>query len=273
MLTGILQHQIMDPVTTAREAVRNLSSVLAQTPPAKAETILPHLRLIESLCTERNSAYTALHLEMLRNRAVPVVIKAIWRFCSLDLGVENKADVTQCIGSGFEVLTRSLRGRQWVCQALDSGFISVFLASGRWIARLGFDSWSSICSISFTILCQNLVFRSVLRSLGQAISRKKIDALDNSAQVAGLTSQWTTFKTEAYRFLVYKSQFDEDKKDSMEPGFAGCGNMNVRSKTCDVSRGAHNPFSVPRKLTCTSLCDAPGGMCLFWNLIRTRDEC
>ena len=253
----------MDPATTARNAVKSLSSVLAQTPPAKAGTMLPHLRLIMSLCTDHNAAPTTIHLEMLRNRAIPVVIKAIGRVCSLDLGVADEADVTQCIGSGFEVLTRSLRGREWVCQALDSGFISVFLASGRWIARLGFDSWSSICSISFTILCQNLVFRSVLRSVGQAISRKKIDALDKSAEIARLNSQWVTFKTEAYRFLVYKSQFDDDKKNSKEPGFAGCANMDVGSENCNAIHGAHNLDSVLRKLTCTTSCDAPDGMCLF----------
>ena len=204
-------------------------TVLAQTPHAKAVTILPHLHLIEILCSQHNSAPTAVHLEMLRNRVIPIVIKCIGRICSLDLGVADKHEVTQCIGLGFGMLTRSLRGRQWVCQALDSGLISVFLRSGRWIARLGFESWSSICSKTFTILCQNLVFRSVLRSLGQAISRKKINALDASAEVAGLTSQWTPFKIEAHRLLVYKSQFDNDKENSQEPGFAGCTNMDVGS--------------------------------------------
>jgi hypothetical protein len=122
-------------------------------------------------------------MEMLRNRAIPVVMKALGRICSLDLEVADKADVTKCIGAGFGMLTRSLRGRPWVCQALDSGFFSVFLSSGRWIARLGFDSWSTICSKSFTILYQNLVFRSVLRSVAQAVSEKKIDALDKFAEV------------------------------------------------------------------------------------------
>lgn len=142
---------------------------------------------------------TAVHREMLGNNSRCSRISR-----SLDLGVFNKDDVTQCIGAGFGILTRSLPGRQWVCQALDSGFISVFLTSGRWIARLGFESWSSICSIIFTGLYQNLVFRSVLRSLEQAISWKKIKALDASAKIAGLNVQWEPFKKEAFRLLVYQ---------------------------------------------------------------------
>jgi hypothetical protein len=261
----------MDVATKARNAVENLSGVLAQTPHAKAMTIVPHLRLIENLCTEHNSPPIAVHMEMLRIRAIPIVIKALGRVCSLNLGVADKDDVTKCIGSGFGMLTRSLRGRQWVCQALDSGFVSVFLASGRWIARLGYDSWASICSKLFTILCQNLVFRSVVRSIGHAISRKKIDALDASAEAAGLNPQWVPFKTEAYRFLVYKTQFDDDKDNSKEPGFAGCANPDVSSNQCNAMYSAHNFASVRRKLTCMNSCDVPHGACFLQH--RRTIEC
>lgn len=214
-----------DPATQAREAVTNLSDVLALSPEATARAILPHLIEIEKLCIKPNEAPTALQRELLRNRLVPVVTKSLGRICSQSLEAPDQDEIIICIGAGFNILTRSLRGRAWIMQALDSGFLAIFLGSGIWIARLGHEAWASICSTTFTLLYQNLVFRSVLRSL--AVVMKNSEELDKLAETSFLTAQWVPFKSEAARFFGHKSTFDEDKKNSEEPGFLGCSNIDV----------------------------------------------
>ncbi|KZP28805.1 hypothetical protein FIBSPDRAFT_234738 [Athelia psychrophila] len=190
----------------AIHAIENLNAVLAENPP-NFQAIYFHLSIIRNLS---RATARQLSLAFLSQGMIPSTVKTLqWLGEQSASAAEDM--VCECMHICFSTLldTMSLiNGPSWVVQAFEAGILPAILIS---VPRMKHspESVSSECaSLLSDILCQYLVYKSVIRSAAKAI--KRVDRLKFDEGSGGpIWEAWNTFKTLAQERIALKKETDK----------------------------------------------------------------
>jgi hypothetical protein len=181
-------------------------------------TIYQDLSLIDNLFCK---SCPALHLALLNRGIIPTMIKMLTLFNAQTI---DDIDITRCIEMCYSVLGKafqSANGTSWVVQAFDAGLLPLLLKSGRRLAQLDKFSRNKCTDLLSDILCQYLVYRSVIYSAGKVLRR--VERLNIDQDVAGpLWDGWLLFKGLAQERIKFAI---ETENDDVEQN--GCNRMGV----------------------------------------------
>jgi hypothetical protein len=153
----------------------------------------------------------AIHLALLSRGIIPTVVKMLALF---NAQTTDNINITRCVMMCYSILIKafqSTNGTLWIVQAFESGLLPTLLKYGRRLTQL--DKFDRIlCTTLLSdILCQYLVYRSVLRSAGKALRR--VERLNITQDVAGpLWDGWLLFNGLAHERINFAIQVEYDDK-------------------------------------------------------------
>jgi hypothetical protein len=169
-------------------------------------TIYQDLSLIDNFSCK---SCPALHLALLNRGIIPTMIKMLTLFNAQTI---DNIDITHCVKMCYSVLSRafqSANGTSWIVQAFDAGLLPALLKSGRRLAQLDKFSSNHCTDLLSDILCQYLVYRSVIYSAGKVLRR--VERLNIDQDVAGpLWDGWLLFKGLAQERIKFAIQTEND---------------------------------------------------------------
>ncbi|KIM72629.1 hypothetical protein PILCRDRAFT_829640 [Piloderma croceum F 1598] len=223
--------------TVARTALSHLRPFIGLRPVNYA-AISPHICLIDAFSS---SIVSTLRSAMLSQRSLPTLIETL-NFINTDhsslpydeLLYQSKS-ITACYAGIIQAL-ESANGPIWVSQALDAGMLPVILKSGVRLPQLLESVQATICEKMFKILHQYLPYRSVLRSVANAL--RKVDCLGLREEDVGLLwGPWKEHEGAARLKLELKEVYDL-RNAAMGTVMQGCMNLkcSVRSDKNDLLR-------------------------------------
>ena len=169
-------------------------------------TIYRDLSLLNTLSCK---SCPALHLALLNHGIISTMVKMLTLFNAQTI---DNIDITCCIEMCYSILIKafqSANGTSWIVQAFDSGLFPALLKSGRRLAQLDKFNRNLCTTLLSDILCQYLVYRSVLRSVGKVLQR--VERLNINQDVAGpLWDGWLLFKSLAQERINFGIQVEND---------------------------------------------------------------
>jgi hypothetical protein len=181
-------------------------------------TIYRDLSLISGLCC---TSCPALLLALLNHGIISTLVKMLTLF---NAQTTDNINIIFCVKMCYSILIKafhSANGTSWVVQAFDSGLLPVLLKSGRRMGQLDEFSRNLCTTLLSDILCQYLVYRSVLRSVGKVL--RQVGRLNIDQDVAGpLWDGWLLFKGLAHKRIDIAIQVEND-----DVGQNDCNRMGV----------------------------------------------
>jgi hypothetical protein len=189
----------------ARVAIQHLSDVSSFKQP-DFETVYAHLSLINNLSC---NSYPSLHLALLNRGMILAMVKMLV-FCNMQPmdNVRIAGCVMMCYFTFIDALM-TVNGPSWVVQAFDSGILPALLKSGRRLTQLDAHRRNLCTKLLSDLLCQYLVYRSVLRPIAKALRRTERLQIDED--VAGpLWDGWLLFKSLAEERIAIKDERDDE---------------------------------------------------------------
>jgi hypothetical protein len=189
----------------ARIAMQHLDDVYSNKKP-DFETMYAHLSLINNLSC---NSYPSLHLALLNRGMIPAMVKMLI-FCNTQpMGnVRIAGCVMMCYFTFIDALM-TVNGPSWVVQAFDSGILPALLKSGQRLTQLDAHRRNLCTKLLSDLLCQYLVYRSVLRPVAKALRRAERLQIDQD--VAGpLWEGWLFFKSLAEERMTIKEERDDE---------------------------------------------------------------
>lgn len=185
-------------------------------------SICRDLSLINNFCCK---SCPALQLALLNHGIIPTLVKMLSLFNAQTM---DNTDVIYCVKMCYSILIKAFQcanGTSWIVQAFDSGLLQVLLKSGRRLAKLNESNRNLCTTLLSDILCQYLVYHSVLCSVGKVLRR--VERLDIGQDVAGpLWDGWLLFKGLAQERINFAIQVENDdvrRKDCNRIGVSGAG--------------------------------------------------
>lgn len=167
-------------------------------------TIYRDLSLINNLSCK---SCPALHLAFLNHGVIPAIVKMLTLFNAQTM---DNTHVTCSIEMCYSILIKafqSANGTSWVIQAFDSGLLPVLLKSGCRLAQLNEFDRNLCTTLLSNILCQYLVYRSVLCAVGKALRR--VERLNIDKDLMGpLWDGWLLFKGIAHERIKFATQVE-----------------------------------------------------------------
>ena len=190
--------------TVARIAIQHLDKDASAKHP-DFTALYHHVSLIYNLFSV---SCPALPHAFLNRGLIPTMVKML---ASFNLQPVDTVKVASCVVRCYFILIDALQsanGPSWVIQAFDSGILSAILKSGRRLATLDPFHRDLCTTLLSDILCQYLVYRSVLGSVAKALRRMERLCIDQD--VAGpLWDGWMSFKSLAQERIAIKEENDD----------------------------------------------------------------
>ena len=120
--------------------------------------------------------------------------------------------ITDCVMMCYFTFIDALmtvNGPSWVVQAFDAGILPALLKSGRRLTQLDAHRRNLCTTLLSDMLCQYLVYRSVLRPVAKTLRRTERLQIDQD--VAGpLWDGWLFFKSLAGVRIAIKEERDDE---------------------------------------------------------------
>jgi len=189
----------------ARVAIQHLNDVSSIKQP-DFKTVYAHLSLINNLSY---NSYPSLHLALLNRGMIPAMVKMLV-FCNTQ--PMDNFHITGCVMMCYFTVINALmtaNGPSWVVQAFDAGILPALLKSGRHLTQLDAHHRDLCTKLLSDLLCQYLVYRSVLRPVAKAL--RKTERLQIGQDVAGpLWDGWLFFKCLAEERIAIKEERDDE---------------------------------------------------------------
>lgn len=194
----------------ATNAIEHLTAVLAHTPP-NFKTLANHISLINNMSSVK--APTLL-LALLSQGMIPLVVKMLLWLEKQSTSTPEDNDVAcRCMLLCFQTLMdamMTINGTSWVTQALDAGILPAILQSAHRMKHASEGAASLYSTLLSDMLCQYLLYKSVLRSAMKAIRRVERLNLDNS--VGGpIWDAWGIFLATARERAALKEKLDKEE--------------------------------------------------------------
>lgn len=173
----------------ARLALKHMDEISQLSAP-KFEVIFCHLSLINNLA---NNTFSPLHFALLNCGIIPRTIKMLnWINSQSNSDIVAARSVMICYFTLVDSIM-STNGSSWVNQAFDSGIVPSILHTGHYLTQIS-EHYRGQCTSIFPLLCQYLVYHSVLRSVGKFLRRMERRPVQK--EIAGpLWDGWLLFQS------------------------------------------------------------------------------
>ncbi|KZP10497.1 hypothetical protein FIBSPDRAFT_963101 [Athelia psychrophila] len=208
----------------ATHAIEHLNTVLAEEPP-HFNTIYHHICLMKVFSSHASSK---LVIVMLDQGASPLMVKTLLWLTEQSATGFAEERFLRCVEMCFRALAEAMmaiNGRLWACQSVDAGMLPAILKSAPLLAQSP-EIVCRVCStLLFNMLCQYLVYRSVVRSAAKAIRRVERLKLDDSLG-GPIWDAWTVFKRLSQERIQISQERIALKEDPSKANATFCSRLN-----------------------------------------------